>query len=227
MHPPKELYGWIVLPLAAGEAYRQGYIRPGLSLSGDLNENIHLFASGLYWNRDLKQEDDYDLDWAESRISGGAAWDTPWGPTIAVSGVSHRTESDFIDYEASWSRIDFTAAAGRNDMPLGLQAQAEVTYSLYGGNDFLDREIDGVPADRDILPACGQYSFSLKDEEYYLKGHRMLSYVPPWRKSKVNKSEAFVIPEHYGVQRSSARHAGRLSNVEYFHHSAIPGTSPG
>ncbi len=131
----------IVLPLAAGEAYRQGYIRPGLSLSGDLNENIHLFASGLYWNRDLKQEDDYDLDWAESRISGGAAWDTPWGPTIAVSGVSHRTESDFIDYEASWSRIDFTAAAGRNDMPLGLQAQAEVTYSLYGGNDFLDREI--------------------------------------------------------------------------------------
>lgn len=131
----------MVLPLAAGEVYRHGYIRPGLSLSGDVNENIHIYASGHYWNRDLKQENGYDLDWAESRIGGGAAWDTPLGPTLMVSGVTHRTESDFIGYESSWSRIDFTAMADRADMPLGLSARGEVTYSLYGGTDYVDEEI--------------------------------------------------------------------------------------
>ncbi|MCD4777270.1 MAG: hypothetical protein K8S15_14640 [Candidatus Aegiribacteria sp.] len=44
----------MVLPIQAGVAYREGFVRPGLSLEANLFEVGHLFARGLYWNRDLR-----------------------------------------------------------------------------------------------------------------------------------------------------------------------------
>ena len=131
----------IILPLQAGVAYREGFIRPGLGIEADVSESIHLFARGMYWNRDLTQEDDYDLAWTETRISGGITWDTPLGPSLSVAGLNHKTSSDFIDYEASWSRIDVNLAVQPQALPINMFISGDVTYSIYDGLDFNDHDI--------------------------------------------------------------------------------------
>ncbi len=131
----------IILPVQAGVAYREGFIRPGLGIEADVSENIHLFARGMYWNRDLTQEDDYDLAWTETRISGGVTWDSPWGPSLTVAGLNHKTSSDFIDYESTWSRIDVNLAAQPQSLPLNMFVSGDVTYSTYDGSDFNDHDI--------------------------------------------------------------------------------------
>ncbi|MCK4806538.1 MAG: hypothetical protein KAT09_02775 [Candidatus Aegiribacteria sp.] len=131
----------IVLPLQAGVANRDGFIRPGLGIEADVSEDIHLFARGLYWNRDLRQEDDYDLAWTETRISGGLTWDSPWGPSLTVAGLNHRTSSDFINYEATWSRIDASVAVQPQLLPANMFVSGDVTYSVYDGSDFNDHTI--------------------------------------------------------------------------------------
>ncbi|MCK5117524.1 MAG: hypothetical protein KAR44_13065 [Candidatus Aegiribacteria sp.] len=131
----------LVLPVQAGIVYREGFIRPGLGIEADVSENIHLFARGMYWNRDLIQEDDYDLAWTETRISGGVSWDTPWGPSLSVAGLNHKTSSDFINYEATWSRIDVSVAVQPQSLPLNMFVSGDVTYSTYDGSDFNDHDI--------------------------------------------------------------------------------------
>ena len=131
----------MVLPVQAGVAYRQGFIRPGLGIEADVSEDIHLFARGMYWNRDLIQEDDYDLAWTETRISGGVTWDTPLGPSLTVAGLNHKTSSDFIDYEATWSRIDVNLAMQPQALPVNMFVSGDVTYSTYDGSDFNDHDI--------------------------------------------------------------------------------------
>jgi len=131
----------MVLPVQAGVAYREGFIRPGLGIEADVSENIHLFARGMYWNRDLIQEDDYDLAWTETRISGGITWDTPLGPSLSVAGLNHKTSSDFIDYETTWSRIDVNLAVQPQSLPLHMFVSGDVTYSTYDGSDFNDHDI--------------------------------------------------------------------------------------
>jgi len=131
----------IVLPVQAGVVYREGFIRPGLGIKADVSENIHLFARGLYWNRDLRQEDDYDLDWAETRISGGATWDSPWGTSLTVAALNHRMKSDFIDYDADWSRVDINMSVQPQSLPANMFVSGEVTYSAYSGTDYLDSDI--------------------------------------------------------------------------------------
>ncbi len=131
----------IVLPGEAGIAYRDGFIRPGLGIEADVSEEIHLFARGLYWNRDLKQEDDYDLAWTETRLIGGVTWDSPWGTSLTVAGLNHKTSSDFIDYEATWSRMDVRVAVQPQSLPVNMFVSGDVTYSAYDGSDFLDHDI--------------------------------------------------------------------------------------
>ena len=131
----------IILPLQAGIAYREGFIRPGLGIEADVSESIHLFAKGMYWNRDLVQEDGYDLAWTETRISGGVTWDTPWSTSLTVAGLNHNTSSDYIDYEATWSRIDINLAAQPQSLPLNMFVSGDVTYSTYDGLDFNDHDI--------------------------------------------------------------------------------------
>ncbi|RKZ06259.1 hypothetical protein DRQ25_14285, partial [Candidatus Fermentibacteria bacterium] len=131
----------VILPVQAGVAYREGFIRPGLGIEADVSENIHLFARGMYWNRDLVQEDGYDLAWTETRISGGVTWDTPLNISLTVAGLNHETSSDFIDYEASWSRIDVNLAAQPQSLPFNMSVIGDVTYSVYDGLDFNDHDI--------------------------------------------------------------------------------------
>ncbi len=131
----------IVLPGQAGVAYREGFIRPGLGIEAAVSEDIHLFARGLYWNRDLKQEDDYDLAWTETRLSGGVTWDSPWGPSLTVAGLSHTTSSDYIDYESTWNRVDINIALQPQSLPFNMFVNGDVTYSTYDGSDFLDHDI--------------------------------------------------------------------------------------
>jgi hypothetical protein len=131
----------IVLPAAAGIAFRRGSIRPGLTLSGSLPGNIELFASGRYLNRDMEQEDGFDLDWAETRIGGGASWGTPWGPTLTVAGSGRNIRSDFIGYDVSWSRVDLTLGMEKQGLPLDLRVQGQIGFSIYDGTDYTDREI--------------------------------------------------------------------------------------
>ena len=131
----------MVLPDAAGAAFRRGSIRPGLTLRGSLAGSVELFASGRYLNRDLEQADGYDLDWAETRLEGGASWATPWGPTFTVAGLGRNIRSDFIGYDVSWSRIDLGLGLAKDGLPLDLQVQGEISYSIYDGTDYTDRDI--------------------------------------------------------------------------------------
>jgi hypothetical protein len=131
----------IILPVQAGTAYREGFIRPGLGIEADVTENLRLFAQGLYWNRDLKQEDDYDLAWTETRISGGATWVSPWDVSLTVAGLNHKTSSDFIGYDATWSRVDVSLGIRPQSLPVNMFLSGDVTYSAYSGSDYLDHDI--------------------------------------------------------------------------------------
>ncbi len=131
----------MILPLQAGVVSREGFIRPGLGIEAAISENVQLFAQGIYWNRDLKQEDDYDLAWTETRISGGVTWNSPWDMSLTVAGLNHKTSSDFINYEASWSRLDVNVAVLPQSLPANMFVSGDVTYSAYNGSDFLDHDI--------------------------------------------------------------------------------------
>lgn len=131
----------VILPQQAGIARREGYIRPGLEIEADLGNNFHLFAEGLYWNRDLRQEDDYDLAWTESRIGGGVTWKTPLDASLTVAALNHNTRSDFIGYDRSWSRIDAVVSIEPHSLPQNMYVSGEVSYSAYDGMDFLDQDI--------------------------------------------------------------------------------------
>ena len=131
----------LVLPVQAGVAYRQGSIRPGLGIEADVSENLRFFARGLYWNRDILQEDGYDLAWTDTRISGGATWDTPWSTSLTLTGTTHNTTSDYIDYDNTWNRYDVSVALHPNILTRNMYFSGDVTFSSYDGRNFLDREI--------------------------------------------------------------------------------------
>jgi len=131
----------LVLPIQAGIAFREGFIRPGLGIEADVSDNVRLFAQGLYWNRDLKQEDDYDLAWTETQISGGVTWNTPLDLSLTVAGLNHKTNSDFINYESSWSRFDFIVGVEPQSLPVNMFVSGDVTYAAYNGSDYSDQEI--------------------------------------------------------------------------------------
>ena len=130
----------LVLPVQAGVVYREGFIRPGLSLTADISEGMQLFARGLYWNRDLRQEDDFDLAWTESRVSGGISSETQ-GFTLSMSGLYHKTNSDFIDYESTWSRFDIAFSTVPQSLPANFYVTGDVTYSFYNGTNYLGDEL--------------------------------------------------------------------------------------
>ncbi|MCK4807880.1 MAG: hypothetical protein KAT09_09545, partial [Candidatus Aegiribacteria sp.] len=130
----------LVLPVQAGVAYREGFIRPGLSLEANLFEVGHLFVKGLYWNRDLRQDDDSDLAWTETRISAGQSYEVS-GFTISMSGLYHKTNSDFIDYESAWGRLDIALSTVPQSLPANMFINGDVTYSFYDGSDFNDHDI--------------------------------------------------------------------------------------
>ncbi len=130
----------MVLPVQAGVAYREGFIRPGLSLAADISEDFLLFASGFYWNRDLKQEDGYDLAWTEFRVNGGISCETQ-GFTLTMSGLHHKTKSDFIDYESTWGRFDIALSTEPQSLPANFYVTGDVTYSFYDGTNFLGNDL--------------------------------------------------------------------------------------
>ncbi len=147
----------IVLPGQAGVAYREGFIRPGLFLEVDITENYRLFARGLYWNRDLKQEDGYDLAWTESHINGGLSCETQ-GLTLTMSGLYHKTSSDFIDYESTWNRFDIALSTKPQSLPANFYVTGDVMYSFYGGTNYLgddlaDRFTSRIRFARMIVPS--------------------------------------------------------------------------
>lgn len=131
----------MVLPRQAGVACREGFIRPGLGIEARVSDGIHLFARGLYWNRDLKQADEYDLAWTETRISGGFSWEMFHGHLLTVSGLNHRTNSDFIDYESSWSRFNLSISAENQPLPVQVYIDGDITYSLYQGTDYSEADL--------------------------------------------------------------------------------------
>jgi len=131
----------IVLPLQAGVACREGFIRPGLGIDADITDDIHLFSRGLYWKRDLIQEDDTNLGWTETRISGGATWNSPWGVSLTVAGLTHKAESDLINYESVWNRMDVQFGVRPQSLPPNMFVSGAVTYSIYDGSDFFDHDI--------------------------------------------------------------------------------------
>lgn len=130
----------MVLPIQAGVAYREGFIRPGLGIEANLFEVGHLFVKGLYWNRDLKQEDGSDLSWTETRISAGQSYEVS-GVTLSMSGLYHKTNSDFIDYESTLSRLDIALSTVPQSLPANMFISGGVTYSIYIGSDFLNHDI--------------------------------------------------------------------------------------
>lgn len=130
----------MVLPIQAGVAYREGFVRPGLSLEANLFEVGHLFARGLYWNRDLRQEDDSDLAWTETRISAGQSYKIS-GFTLSMSGLYHQTNSDLIDYESTWGRLDIALYTVPQSLPSNMFISGDVTYSFYDGSDFNNHDI--------------------------------------------------------------------------------------
>ncbi|MCK5064136.1 MAG: hypothetical protein KAQ97_02565 [Candidatus Fermentibacteraceae bacterium] len=147
----------LVLPVQAGVVYREGFIRPGLSLTADISEGMQLFARGLYWNRDLRQEDDFDLAWTESRVSGGISSETQ-GFTLSMSGLYHKTNSDFIDYESTWSRFDIAFSTEPQSLPANFYVTGDVTYSFYNGTNYLgddlaDRISSRIRLVRMIIPS--------------------------------------------------------------------------
>ena len=131
----------VVLPRQAGVAYRQGYIRPGLALEAQVAEDVKLFARGIYWNRDILQEDDYDLAWTDTRISGGVTWDAPLNTSLTIAGLTHNTTSDFIGYDKSWNRYDVKVALHPGSLPRNMYFSGDVSYSAYSGTDYNDRDI--------------------------------------------------------------------------------------
>ena len=130
----------MVLPVQAGVAYREGFIRPGISIEVALPENCHLFARGLYWNRDLRQEDGYDLAWTETRLSAGQYYEIS-GLTISMSGFYHKTNSDYIDYESTLGRLDLALSSTPQSLPANMFISGDVTYSIIIGSDFNDHDI--------------------------------------------------------------------------------------
>lgn len=131
----------LVLPVQAGTAHREGFVRPGLGIDADLNETLRLFARGLYWDRDMIQEDGNDLSWTDYRVGGGATWDTPWRTSLTVSGLTHSTTADYIGYDNTWNRYDVSIALHPRSLPRNMYFSGDVTYSVYDGVDYLDRDI--------------------------------------------------------------------------------------
>ncbi len=147
----------LVLPVQAGVAYREGCIRPGLSLAADFAENYHVFVRGLYWNRDLKQEDGYDLAWTETRLNGGISCETS-GFTLSMSGLHHETNSDFIDYESTWGRFDISLITEPQSLPAHFYVTGNVKYSFYNGTNYLgddlaDRFTTRIRLTRMVIPS--------------------------------------------------------------------------
>lgn len=130
----------MVLPVQAGVAYRQGFIRPGLSLEANIYDVGHVFIKGLYWNRDLIREDDSDLAWTETRISAGQSYEVS-GFTLSMSGLYQKKNSDFIDYESTLSRLNIALSAVPQSLPANMFISGDVTYSFYNGSDFNDHDI--------------------------------------------------------------------------------------
>ncbi len=131
----------LVLPVQGGIACREGFIRPGLELEAQVNQNLRFFARGLYWSRDIIHEDGSDLGWTDTRFSGGATWDTPWNASLTVAGLTHNTMADYIDYDNTWNRYDVSVALHPGSLPRNMYVSGDVTYSVYDGVDFLDQEI--------------------------------------------------------------------------------------
>ncbi len=131
----------IVLPLQAGVAHREGFIRPGLGIEADVTEDIHLFSRGLYWERDLLREDDTSLDWTEIQVSGGVTWNSPLGPSLTIAGLTHKAVSDIIDYRSVWNRVDIKLGILPQSLPASMFVGGDVTYSIYDGSDFLNHNI--------------------------------------------------------------------------------------
>lgn len=147
----------LVLPVQAGVAYREGCIRPGLSLAADFAENYHVFVRGLYWNRDLKQEDGYDLAWTETRLNGGISCEAS-GLTLSMSGLYHKTNSDFIDYESTWGRFDIAFSTEPQSLPAHFYVTGDVKYSFYNGTNYIgddlaDRFTTRIRLTRMVIPS--------------------------------------------------------------------------
>ncbi len=131
----------LVLPLQGGIAYRNGFIRPGLGIEAQVTDQVRLFARGLYWSRNLEHQDGSDLEWTDTRISGGVTWDTPLNTSLTVAGLSNKTKADYIDYESTWNRVDATVALHPRSLQRNMYFSGDVTYSFYDGQDYLEKDL--------------------------------------------------------------------------------------
>jgi len=125
----------VVLPGSQGEAVLENSLSPGLRLGWGIPGKVELSAFGRYWNRGVLNMDGEDLSWAETRAGGGAVWYTPAGIDLGVSGFSHNTGIDEIDFDQTYRRVDITASVAPRRLPTRTQVMADLTWALQNGDD--------------------------------------------------------------------------------------------
>jgi hypothetical protein len=125
----------VVLPRSEGIGERSNTVRPGLNLGWELPGTVKLNAYGRYWSRSVSGQDDQDLSWAETRAGGGAIWYTPLGIDLGVSGMSHNTGIDEVDFDETYSRVNFAASLAPRTLPTRTQVMADLAWSVQSGGD--------------------------------------------------------------------------------------------
>ncbi|MCD4777271.1 MAG: hypothetical protein K8S15_14645 [Candidatus Aegiribacteria sp.] len=58
-----------------------------------------------------------------------------------MSGLYHQTNSDLIDYESTWGRLDIALYTVPQSLPSNMFISGDVTYSFYDGSDFNNHDI--------------------------------------------------------------------------------------
>ncbi len=131
----------MVLPDQGGMAFRHGYYRPGLGLETAFVENFRLNMRGLYWNLAAEHEDGSDLGWTGFMLDGRITWDSPWNTSFQAGAVTRKSAINKTGYAKTWNRYDVGVSLHPGGMPRNMYLTGGVTYSVYDGRDFLQRDI--------------------------------------------------------------------------------------
>jgi hypothetical protein len=75
-----------------------------------------------------------------------------------MSGLYHKTNSDFIDYESTWGRFDIAFSTEPQSLPANFYVTGDVKYSFYNGTNYLgddlaDRFTSRIRLVRMIIPS--------------------------------------------------------------------------
>lgn len=158
----------VVLPNAEGVAARTKYMRPGLDIEGYFSDAITFQTGGMLWIGNLQSEPDAitsatpssEGEFKRTRyaLNAGASWESSGGLTIGISGEYHHSNSERIDWNSEWSRIDCSAMYSPENLMRWAYMTAGLKYSFYNGEDYLgndiaDRLTAGLRASKTIFPS--------------------------------------------------------------------------